>query len=83
MPTSGATPAASQASNALSFSSLITTSANFSRGCPVIFSSSLARKYSAAREVEKIVRSNLCVLLVKLVLWTISEVPSARGRVAE
>src|SRR4029453_15924023 len=51
----GATPAVSQASEALSSNSLSTTDTNRSRGCPVCFSNSLGSKNSASLE-----RSNIC-----------------------
>src|SRR5215217_1025912 len=61
MSTLGATPAVSQASSELSTSSLKTTVGKFSRRCPVCVCSSRTSKYSAAREVSKVVRSSLCI----------------------
>src|SRR3712207_6625092 len=57
--TTGATPAVSHASWALSTSSLRHTLANSSFGTPVSVESCRASKYSAARELSKVVRSNL------------------------
>src|SRR5215211_241147 len=60
---SGATPAVSQASRALSINSFRQTLANSLVGTPVSVESCRASKYSAAREVSKVVRSSFVFIL--------------------
>jgi hypothetical protein len=57
---SGAVPASSASSRALSVSSLRTTSGHLSEGCPICLTNSGSLQKSSSRDVRKVSRCRVC-----------------------